>query len=312
MIFTAGLREVGFDRDSPNYEYFFYNTDDQLVKISVEFTFLWLSKILYNFSSDVHIIFMFYAFVGISLKMFALKKLSHLWFLPMIIYLGNYFLLQELTQIRASVVTSILLLTIIPLAEGKKLVVFLMIAACCTIHYSSFSLFPILFLNNKDMDTKQRILWASLVPIGYVCCFAGINILAEIPIPYISEKIEMYQELRDKGIKGDEINVFNIVILVKVISYLYLIYFYDTIRAFNPYSSLIIKYMGASLFSYLIFSPLPVLAVRISELYGVVDIMAYSFIFYTIRPVWLGRIVVCIIGLALYSINMFYSELFNV
>lgn len=252
-----------------------------------------------------------YALAGITIKMYAFRKLSDFWFLPMIVFLGNYYMLQDMTQIRASVVTGILLLSIIPLSQGKRSKVFLMIFGCCLIHYSSLALLPMLFLNNKDLSVNKRWLWAMIVPFGYALSLAKINILTELPIPYISSKIELYQELSEQGVKGDEINVFNAVVLVKMFTYLYVLYFYETIRYYNKYLPILVKMMGFSTLSYLTLSFLPTLAIRVSELYGIVDILMYTSIFYTIKPGWFGKLVVCTIGLVMFCINIFYIEIFN-
>lgn len=311
LMITAGLREVGFDRDSENYEHYFLHCNDALMGAFVEFSFLWLSRLVQLFSYNVHFVFLLYAILGISTKFYALSKLSKYWFLPVTILLGNYFLLQDMTQIRVSIVTGLILLSIIPLSKGQKKIGFTIILLCCFFHYSSIALFPLLFLNNKELTKKWIYLLYSIVPIGYIICLANINILTDIPIPYISDKVLYYQELHDRAIKGDEINVFNVVFLVKVFIYLYCIYFYETIKYYNKYISIQLKIMGVSIFSYLVLSFLPVIAIRIGELYGIVDILVYTSIVYTIRPLWLSKLTVCSIGIIQFLINIYFIGLFS-
>lgn len=311
LIATATFRPVGFDNDSTNYEYFFTHNDDKSLTFAVEFSFLQISRILRFFVDNVHIIFLFYAILGVSLKFEAIRRLSPILFLPVVIYLGNYFILHEMTQIRAGVASGLLLLSIPYLAERKWKQTLTCWFIALFFHYSSAALFLLVFLNNKDISNKWKIILASIIPIGYILYFLGVNVITTLPIPYIGNKIEAYQDLKAKGIIGDEINVFNAVFLVKEAIFLYLLYMYDTVKQFNKYLPLMLRIMALSIFSFLIFAPLPVLAFRISELYGIVDIILFTNIYYTIRPSILSKIIVCIIGFSLFAINVFYAKLLD-
>ena len=308
LFLCAAFKEIGFDNDSENYEFFFHNYDDPYVQLAVEYSYLLISRILNYFTDDVHSIFFIYSGIGILLKMTAIKRLSNLWFLPMLVYMGNYYILHDLTQIRACIVSGIFLMAIIPLAEGKKRLVAILLLLACFFHYSTLALFPALILNNKDMSKRTRLLWAMLVPLGYILCIANVNLMTEIPIPYIGDKIASYQELSERGIKGSEINIFNAVFVVTWFTYLYILYFYDTVIKYNKYLPIMLRLTGVSIFSFLLLSFLPVLAFRVSELYGIVEIFIFTNIYYTIKPGWLGKVVICIIGISMFLINAFYAE----
>lgn len=311
LILFATFKEVGFDNDSENYEYFYQHYDDPYLLLGVEYSFILLSRFFSHFTDDVHIMFLFYSGIGIILKMSAIKKLSELWFLPLLVYLGNYYILHDLTQIRTSIVSGLFLLSIIPLAEGKKKQAALIMAVGCVFHYSALALFPALLLNNKEMSRKERILWALLVPAGYVLYFLKVSLLSEIPIPYIGDKLETYQELSESGILGDEINVFNAVFIVTWLTFLYLLLYHDIVIKHNKYLPLMLKLTGISVFSFSAFSFLPVLAFRISELYGIVEIIIFANIYYTIKPEWLAKTFVGIVGFTLFFVNAFYAEILH-
>lgn len=308
FIILAGTRPVGFDNDSEHYEIYYNNFAAGYIAEYVEPSFLILSDIFNHITSDVHILFFFYAILGVSLKMHAIKKLSPIWFAPLLIYFGNFYVLHEMTQIRAGIVSGIFLCTIPLIAEGKKKIAAFLILISMFFHASALSLLPAIFLNNKGLDKKWRIIWGCLLPLGYIIYFFGGNHLGDIPIPYIGDKLASYQELRDKGIIGSNINVFNAVFLVKCFAYIYLLFFYDTVIKFNKYFPILIKTMGISILLFLSLAFMPVLAFRISELYGIVEIVVLSCIFYTINPSWLGKTVVAIIGMATFLINAFYAD----
>ena len=120
LVLCAAFKPVGFDNDSEQYEYFFYNNDNPYVLIGVEYSYVVLSRFFMHFTDDVHIMFLLYGGCGLLMKMSAIKRLSELWFLPIMVYLGNSYVLHELTQIRACVVSGLFMLAIIPLAEGLR------------------------------------------------------------------------------------------------------------------------------------------------------------------------------------------------
>ncbi len=309
LILFAGLREVGFDRDSENYEYYFYNYDDPALELGVEYSFRLISRFIQFFSNEIHALFLFYALVGVSLKMFALKRLTSFWYLPIAIYIGNYYILHDLTQIRASIVSGLTLLAIPFIYQGKRKIATSILLIGCIFHYSTLALLPAVFFSSKDMTERDRWIWGALLPLGYIIHFLPVNFTTLVNIPYITDKIVVYEELRDKGIAGDEINIFNLVFLVKCILYIYVLYFYDTIKQFDKYLPIVVKFMGICVFAFPCFSKLPVLSFRISELYGIVEIVMFTYITYTILPKWLGKVVVNAAAIILFVINVFLLKI---
>lgn len=310
LIFLTGFRPLGMDNDAEAYEQYFLHYDTPVYEKVVEYSFRLASKWLYHIFGDVHSIFLLYAFLGISIKFAALKKLTPLVFLALVIYMGNYFILHEFTQIRAGVASSIMLLAIKPLGDGRRWHALILMLIAIFFHYSSLLMIPLLLLTNRDMTKQQRLIWALLVPAGYVAYIMQVSITA-LPIPYIGDKLEIYQDLKEQGFL-DEINVFNLVFLVHIIIYLYLLYMYDLIKGHNLYFPIMIKMMGLSVFSFVALSSLPVLAFRVSELYGIVEIILFTNIYYTVKPAWVSRCIVMFIGITMFCINVFYNELLQI
>lgn len=311
LILFAGLREVGFDRDSENYEYFFINYDDPILELVVEFSYRILSRIFHLLTDDVHSIFIFYAIVGVTFKMVALRRLSKFWFLPVTVYLAHYYCLHDLTQIRVSIASGCVLFSIPLIEQRKRKEVFYLFVLGFIFHYSALVLLPVIFLSGKDMNIKERWMWASLIPLGYLAYFIQFSIISYFNIPYITDKIEAYENIRDKGLLDDEINVFNYVFLLKCIVFLFSLYFYDTIKQNERYLPLILKFMGFSIFSYLFFAQIPTLSFRISELFGIADILMFTYICYMVRPLWLGKCVVIIISIMLSVYYIFIDRIFE-
>ena len=116
LFLCAGFKEIGFENDSENYEFFYNHYDDPYVQMAVEYSYLFLSQLFNSFTDAAHIMFILYSGAGILLKMTAIKRLSELWFLPLLVYMGNYYILHDMTQIRACVVSDIFMMAKIPLA----------------------------------------------------------------------------------------------------------------------------------------------------------------------------------------------------
>ncbi len=285
LVFCATTKEVGFDNDSENYEYFFLHYDDPIVSSTVEASYIWLSQLLFKYTSDVHYIFFIYAIIGITLKLYAIRRMSNLMFLPLLIYIGNYFILQDMTQIRAGVVTGIFLLALKPLAEGNKRKAALLILLSCFFHYSALILFLALLFNNNEIEGKHRIFWAMLVPIGYLLALINFNPLTVVQIPYITDKVERYQYFAE--INGDRI-IFNLLFLITCTIYLYSLCFYDAIKRVYSFLPIMIKLLGLAIIFYLLLSRIPVIAIRISELFRITEVFLFASIAFTMKPRWLG------------------------
>lgn len=311
LVLFAGFREVGFDRDSENYELYFNNCDDPMLSFAVEYSYRILSIIFKAVFGDFRSILLFYAIVGITLKLVALRRITPLLYLPLAIYLSNYYILHDLTQIRASVASALLLFSIPYIDENRKKVVFGLMALAAFFHYSALVLLPVVFLSNKDMGVKERWLWAAIVPLGYLMYFLKINIATAVYIPYITDKIEIYESLRDQGLVGEEINVFYWVFLLKCTIYLCTLFFYDAVRQENKYMPIVVKLMGISIFIYLFFAQMPILSFRLSELFGIVEIPMFTYVIYMVRPQWPGTSFVSMVAVAISVVMIFIEKIFE-
>lgn len=296
LMVYAGVRPVGFDRDSPNYETMFMHPDSRLSEISVEPFFLWICNVCSLLMQDVRIILVLFAIVGVTLKMYAIKKLTPMFFLPLVIYFGNFYFLHEITQIRAGVAAAIFLISVYYMSEGRKLVAFGLIAVACMFHYSALSLFPLLFLDNKPMCRVKKTMMASIVPMCFLLYFLNLDLLTTIPIPYVTDKVEGYKAASEFGAVAKN-SILNPFPLIKMAVFLFLLYFADTVERYVPSIHLLIKILGCSLVVYFAFSSITIISIRISELYGIVELVAYPCIAYTIRPKAVGTLFVCMIAI---------------
>lgn len=308
LILVAGLREVGIDPDSENYEYTYQYFYANNVLDGVEFSYILLSSIFNYITNDVHILFLFYALWGVSIKLFAIRTTFNLWFTAVLVYIAFYFELHELTQIRTGILSGLLLLAIKPIADGKRKLALAILAIGFFFHTSGLLLMPLVLLKNKPMTIKQRILWGALIPLSYCIYFTGTNLIMNVDIPYIGDKLAMYQKSVDKGILTVTINVFSPLQLFSLVLYYYLLYFHDTIIQFNKYFPLMIKILTLGLFSFATFAILPVFAQRVCYLLSVVNVCLYPYIIYTFKQKWIGITVMVLISLIILNYGMGYIK----
>lgn len=316
LVLTAGLREVGIDPDSDNYEYTFINHDSSSKAITdnLEFSYLWISSVLNFFTNDVHVLFLFYAFLGITFKFIAFRHLTEFWFLPVVVYISFYFMAHEMMQIRTAALSGLFLLSLYYQAEDRRLVAFLLILAGSCFHYSGLVLLPLLFLSSSYMSKKKRLMWVSLLPASYVVFFLGLSVLLALDIPFIGAKLYSYQSEEESGNGVGYVNVFRPLHLFGIALMVYLMLFYNTLVSKSKHFTLLLKVFILGLCSYEVFGFLPVLAQRVNMLLLVVTIPLYTYVYYTIRPIWFAILTVILIafvylnyGLPLISTHLLWA-----
>ena len=149
LIIFSAFRPIGIDPDARDYELMFLSNEENPTFV-IDPSYMFLAKIFRLFTDDVHFLFLFYAIIGIGIKFYALRKLSPFFFLPIIIYFGNYYILHDYIQMRAAIASAALLLAIKPISEGKKKTALGYFLIATIFHSSTLALLPILFFNNTN------------------------------------------------------------------------------------------------------------------------------------------------------------------
>lgn len=305
LVLMAGFRpyEHG-DKDIGNYIAFFYNPE----AAEVEFSFKLLAQAVDALFGSPRPLFVAYALLAIPLKGYAITRLTKLWYLSILMWLSHYFLLNEMTQIRVAVSMAIFLYSLPLLAEGKRLHYVLCVAAATFFHTSALALLPLVCLGNKDLGRYWKTaLYA--VPLACVV-MRGIefDLLRIVPIPYIQERIEDYEYMRDHGMMGDEELSFTLY-FVKMAAYLLLLIKYDVLKEQVKYLPLLMKIFALSFLCYTLFSFLPILAARSRELYGIIEIVLIPSLVYAVKPVTAGKLIVILYAALLCFTDLFVHDL---
>ena len=304
LIFIAGFREVGLDPDSKVYLRY-YGSDD--IFLLAEPTFVFISYIVRNTFNNFQFVLIIYAIIGVFLKYKAINLLTDLKYLSLILYFSTFYILHEITQIRAGVAAGFFLLSIVPLSDRRIWRYIFIISIACLFHYSSIILFSLCFITNDHLNKTGKALLYISIPFGIVLYYQKFDIMLSIPIETIKYKIEIYKATQEHA--EVILNVFNLVYVVKYLLFYFLLFFYETIYKQEKYVSILLKLYGLSLFSYLLLSQNTIFAMRISELIGIVEILLIPMIYYIFKQRVFGSILVIVISVIYLYINIFYTVL---
>jgi hypothetical protein len=300
LILTSAFRG-DVDRDYGGYIDMLQRT----YTFVVEPTFVFFSKIINNFLGGKYIfIFIFYALLGVSIKMYAIKKLTNLKFFSLLIYFCGFFILQEMTQIRVGVAAGFMLISIIFL-EKRNLSFFLLSSLFAFLfHYSAIIIFPLWFI----YKINKPILFL-LIPVSYFVYFIDINLIYNLPIPGVNDKISMYQIIADEKVEVVKTNVFNYILLLNIILYYIFLSNYNLLKNKNKYFPILIRIYLISISTYILFAKMPIFSTRVSEIYGVVQIIIIPFLFYIFKMKLIPKALIVIISSVFIYTAIIYSKL---
>jgi hypothetical protein len=308
LIVIAAFRSEEGNPDYANYKEIY--EDARTGDVLVEFSYVFISHIVQFIFDNILFLFLIYAIIGVYLKLTAIKQLTDLWFLSLLIYVSNFFILHEVIQIRVGVASGFLLLCIKPIYDRnlKRFLVLVLLAVF--FHVSSLIILPLWFLG-KFKNKINFFIAGIIVPIGYCVYLMNVTILNFIPIPYVQEKLDVYAQLQELGTADflTEINVFNYVFLARIIFFYFLLYKSELLMSHNKYTILLLNIYAISLFMYPALAMMPVLAGRISELLGVVEIILLPLIYYTIRPRYISISIIVVWSFGILMVNIFKSQI---
>ena len=297
MALFAGFREDSYDYII--YELLYENYEE----VSVEPSFKAISYLVSHLTDNIRYLFLIFAFLGVAVKLKAISTLSKFVLLSLAVYASNFYLLHEMTQIRAGVAAGFLLLSVKPNIE-RDLRKFLLFAVLGFLfHYSAILILPLWFLPKK---INVRVLALSIL-FGYASYFIGLDFVKIIPIPGIQEKIEIYMSMQE--VNDDKINVFGYLYLLRIAVFYVLLFNYKALAQKSQYFPLLITIYAISLTLFTVFGSIPAFSSRLSELFGVVEIILIPLLAYLFRLRILGRLAVVSVALVFLLINLYYVEL---
>lgn len=308
LILFAGFRGLNVDFDYKAYLEIYNNKTDTLHtlfsspsqffrKLEYEPSILLIfSTIKTIFKDGFQIAIFLFALLSVSLKMKAIPKMTE--FLPysLILYFSSIYLLQDFTQIRAAVASGFMLLSI-PHIVNRDLKKFLLYVALAVIfHYSAIVLAPLYFLNTKHIN---KLLYVVLIGVAItlaVLKFTPFDFILKYNLGIYTEKINNY--IIGQQWEKREINIFNFSILLQIVIAVFFLFFAE--KTNNKYAVILTKIYSLGIVVFYLSSSAPVIAFRLSDLLGMVQIILIPFIFYLVKPKFLVELIIIIIALAFF------------
>lgn len=304
LALVAGFRPDDFDRDYDSYVALYRGRFD----VTIEVTFMLIVTVIRTLYDSITLMFVVYALLALAVLYVAVRRLTDLWFLTLLMYVATYYLLHGMNQIRVGVAAGFFLLALPYLRSGARGKYALLALCAMLFHYSAGLLFCLAGFGTAPLKRWQVWGYAAIIPVAYLIYILHMDVLVMIPIPYIEEKLRLYQTLQSLG-EWDEINVFNLVLLVKIAMTYYIFWYRKLIETYTPYVNILLKVEILSIAAFVSLYTLPVLAFRISELLGIVEIVLFPLIGYTIKPDVVGKLVVVSVAAILMVISIFYNQI---
>jgi len=310
MVLLATTKSIDHTADGTIYEHIFYNNDEILTQLTTEPTFLWLSRLVLALGGGLIWMFLIYALIAIPTKLKALYGMTPYIFTALIIYIPIYYELHDLIQIRAAAACAFLLLALNPLSNKRYWTATLLMIIAILFHYSSVVFIPFLFIGNRQLGYNSRLVVACVIPVCFVIYLMGKDLFSLIPSSILGGKLDYYQKTSEKGEWEMALLYKNVYFMLKVAMMYLCLYFYNHIVENNRLAPLLLNLFLASILSPMLFSTIPVIASRVSDMYGIIDCIVFTFALYLFSPRYLARFGILIIGIYMLIYHMMSDDYF--
>lgn len=317
LIFMAAFRAGSIDHDYGNYVTsfievakpadYFLHYDSWIQQEPMAYLLPATAKLI--FSADVYqqVVFFIFPLVSIAALFTALRKMSLLPAVSVMHFFCYYYMVHEMTQIRVAVACSLMLCAAYFHFHKKYKSFAVMCMLAPLFHYGGV-MTPLLLLLKPDVFSQKKcfillgfsLLFILIKPENIVAFFSGTN------IPVLQKMDTTIDVLSSQN---DEISIFNITNLMNIAMVSWLIFNYKKIAERTPYAFLFIKMQVLSIFLFGLFSFVPYLAFRMSEFWGIGNVITISYLVYAFRSRLEGYAVVALYSLALMVLSLHISGL---
>lgn len=310
FVVWSMLRPASYVSDYLNYEKYFYSFDDVKTKLIVENTFLWISEFVYNNGGTLRIVIYIYAIISIPLKLYSIRKMTDetVFLLSMMVYASNYFMLHDCEQIRLAAGMAFGLYALYLRVKRKNaFMMVLMLLLGISFHHTIAALAIPLLVCPENLTRCWKWILALVVPVSICLWIFQINPITSLPIPYIREKMFLYEMAIAEG-QHPDVRVLNMMVFLRITLFYYVLYYYDTILPHLKALPMLIICDALSIASWFALSEMSVIAVRMSQLFGFIEIILFASIYYTMKPAWFGKTFVCLIAVYFFAQNYIYNQ----
>jgi hypothetical protein len=254
------------------------------------------------------LLFIVFAFLGVTFKMKAIKELSQFLLLSVLIYFCHFFLLHEMTQIRAGVATGLLLLSIPSIKDRRFFTFLIYVGIAALFHYTALIFIPFYFINSDKISVPLYLLILIGPLILFLLHFSVHPIIRLFGDNPLTHRYFVYIDANAKGLYLVH-NPFNVLILLHLCLSVFFLWKAKSLANHNPYAIILIKIYVFSAAVFYLFSDLPTFAFRFYEVLTVVEIVLIPSIINVFRQKSIVVIGIFIYAFGLLSINLLHSNL---
>lgn len=248
-------------------------------------------------SSPVFVVFFIYAIISVTGRIYYLKKISPYFWGSMTVYIGYYFIYNDMIQIRAAVATMLLYPIMISSYE-KKLKLFLLLVLISTLfHYSSLAYIFIYFLDGKSM---KKWWWIGAIFICYALSVTGTYLTPLIGLISWGPVSSLFIHYYDDSVIDENVNIFSLLQIGLVFCALFMSLYINKLKNASPYFIFALKLYIIGICIKTAFSDLPVVANRSGELFTSIEVFLIPtaiYGFFKSKPI-------------IFIINLIYSMIF--
>lgn len=221
-----------------------------------------------------------FAFLGVSIKLIAIRKYAQFFFLSVILYTSNLYLMQEMTTIRAGVAAAIFLWSIGDLQDKNYKVFFAKLLTCFFFHNTSIVFVIVFALVQVKINIKYMY---TAIVVSFISALLKINFLTLLLLDKIFPRVAVYIQIME-WMKEDKTNIFNFRILFALSIVLLFAVFYQKLKEIKYFDILFRLHIISICLFLLLSTSAQVFSVRTFELLSVVQILLYPMILFIFPP----------------------------
>jgi len=293
-------------RDYMEYAAFF-SADEENLKF--EFGFQWFVHSLNTITYEPLFFFFIFALFSVGFRLFFLYKYAPFFWVSVVVYLSNVFILHDMIQLRAAIASVALLWSTIYIYQKKFKHFILIVILASLFHYSAIGIIPFYFLSSKNVCSK----WVYfIIPLSYAMYILGVRLgglVQYIPVDFVQNLYGLYT--KSAIYKEESVNVFNALQLFRCLIFYVILYYSKTIFNHAQYIYLYLKIYALGLSALVLLSDIPTFAFRIGELYQSIEIVLIPLLVYAFKSKSIGKGIVLFIASLIVSINIFYIKLLD-
>ncbi|MFS8082950.1 MAG: EpsG family protein [Ginsengibacter sp.] len=319
LALLAGLRAPEVARDYLPYQYAFDNYKDLMASQPNIFfndyepgffAIVIIFRTFFEYNYGVAIM-LFFAFASVFLNVYVYKRIAINPYLAILVYYSHYFILHEMTQIRIGLATGIALIALLFYIKRKDPLLFILFIIIATFfHYSAISFLALLFFRKNSFN---YLLFSSLLVLSFILAYVKVplvNFFTDLFSSGITnQKLSGYSGIIEYQLLED-VKVFNVINIMKVICSVYLmIRVRKEVLKNDATLNVLLKCNILSVFVLSFFSGVPLVAFRISELFGFASVFIFAYMAKYLPFKKFNIWFVILIAMILLYINIIHGDL---